>query len=106
MKAYVVGVKRVAGIGKESGQAFEMCRVLVGTPIESVSNEKFSVQGFGLEVNEIPMEPSALPQFKGLTFPAVMELQTDFKPYKNKLEVFVVGVEKAPAVAPAPRVAA
>lgn len=99
MKAFVIGVKRIAGTARSTGNPFDMTRVLVGSPIQPVQNDKMTVQGFGLEVNEIPMAPEALAQFRTVSLPATVELETDSRAYRGKLEMIVTGVRVAQKVA-------
>lgn len=92
MKALVFGVKRIKGTARASGNAFDMTRVIIGSPIVPQDGEKMTVQGFGYEVTEVPMEETALAQFRGIKFPAVLELVTDSRPYRGKLELLVTGL--------------
>lgn len=97
MKAFVIGVKRIAGTSRKSGNEFDMCRVMIGSPIQAVQNDSLTVQGFGYEVNEIPLDVEALAQFRTVRLPAMVDLETDNRPFKGKLEVVVVGVRAAVA---------
>jgi hypothetical protein len=100
MKAFVIGVKRVAGTSKKTGNDFDMSRVLVGTPIQPVRNDRMTVEGFGYEVNEIPCTDEALGQFRGVKLPGVVDLVSDTRAFRGKLEVIISGVnavEKAAA---------
>lgn len=93
MKALVLGVKRIKGTARSTGNAFDMTRVIIGTPIVPQDSEKMTVQGYGYEVNEVPMEETALAQFRTLKFPSIVELATDSRPYRGKLELIVTGVQ-------------
>lgn len=99
MKTTVIGVKRVKGIGKESGNPYDMCRAICLSPIEPMSGEKMSIQGFGYEVAEVNLDPEALPAFGNLKFPCHLNLEVEPRPYRGKLEVFVVGFEQISAAA-------
>ena len=97
MKLQVLGVKRVMGTSK-AGAAFDICSVIATVPVDVVSNEKITVQGFGYEVAEMPLDPSVLSQFSAVKFPASLELVTDTRLYRGKLETFVTGIQVAPGV--------
>lgn len=99
MKALVIGVKRVAGIAKATGNPFDMTRVVIGSPVAPVNNDRMTVEGFGYEVNEIPMDVTAMGAFRSLRFPCVVDLETDSRPYRGKLELIVTGVKAEKAAA-------
>ena len=99
MKIQVLGVKRLAGIAKESGNPFEMCTLLAVVPIEQVSGKNFSVQGYGYEVGEMDVDPDALKQFENHKYPCVMDLTTEtVMGRNNKLSQIVTGTTTQPAV--------
>ena len=100
MKAQVLGVKVTAGKGKESGDPFEMARLLVIVPIENFSNSKVTIKGFGYEAGEMLLDSSALSQFAGFKYPCVLELVTEPTLYKGKIDHVVVGTSSQPAVKP------
>ena len=60
-------------------------------PIEQISNAKFSVTGYGYEVGEMPVEPSAVKQFEKFKFPCALELTMDAVLYKGKITQIVTG---------------
>lgn len=99
MKMTVVGVQRISGTAKASGNAYDMCNVMGLVPIEVVNNAKMQINGAGMKVMEIPLDPAALPEFMSLKFPSTVELVTDVRPRSGKLETVVVGI--APALAKA-----
>lgn len=91
MKIQVLGVKRMHGTAKESGNQFDMASLFAVLPIEQVSGAKFSVEGFGYEVGEMPLEPSAIKQFENFKFPILLELTLDAVLYKGKITQIVTG---------------
>ena len=91
MKIQVLGVKRMSGTAKESGNPFDMASIFAIVPIEQVSNAKFSVIGYGYEVGEMPVEPSAVKQFENFKFPCALELTMDAVLYKGKITQIVTG---------------
>jgi len=90
MKLNVLGVKRVKGKAK-SGSDFDMCRLFAMVPIDPVHSEKIDITGSGFELAEMELDPAALLSFSSLTFPVEIELQTDTRPYRGKLESVVTG---------------
>lgn len=105
MKLQVQGVKRVIGTAKATGQPFDMCTLFAMVPIETVSSAKITVQGAGFELAEINLDADSLPQFLGLSYPLVLDLVTDSRPYRGKFETVVTGFHPIVAkVVPAARV--
>jgi len=93
MKAYVCGVKRMAGTAKSTGNAYEMCNISVMTPVEQVNNPKMQINGAGFAIMEIPLDVVALPQFMNLKYPVQMVLVTDVRMRSGKAETVVTGFE-------------
>lgn len=93
MKAKIVGVQRVRGIAKASGNAFDFARVNVLTPVEVRASEKFTSEGHGFEVVEYELRLDALPKFSGLSYPAEVELETEIVPDRRGPKVVVTGVK-------------
>ena len=91
MKTQVLGVKRMHGIAKESGNPFDMASIFVIVPIESTKSERFSIEGFGYETGEMPLEPEALKQFENFKFPCALELTLEPVLYKGKISQVVTG---------------
>lgn len=91
MKIQVLGVKRMHGTAKESGNQFDMASLYAVLPIEQLSGAKFSVEGFGYEVGEMPLEPAAIKQFENFKFPCALELTLDAVLYKGKISQVVTG---------------
>lgn len=92
MKSLVIGVKRVKGIAKATGNAFDVTRALIATPIVPSDGDKLQVSGYGLELMEVPMDETALGQFRAVKFPTVLELVTDHRPFRGKLELTITGI--------------
>lgn len=91
MKITVLGVKTVSGTAKESGNPFNICRLLAMSPIENGGGKNVNVTGYGFELAEIELDPTAFPAFRDVKFPAQLELETDVRPFRGKLETLVVG---------------
>lgn len=100
MKAQVLGIKVMHGLGKESGEPFEMARLSVIFPIENVSNAKITIHGYGYEVGEMIVDAKALPQFAGFKYPCLLELVTESTLYRGKVDQVVTGTTSQPAVKP------
>ncbi len=95
MKTQVLGVKRMNGIAKESGNPFDMASIFVVVPIETSSNAKITIQGYGYEVGEMALEPEALKQFESFKFPCSLELTLEPVLYRGKISQIVTGTTSA-----------
>jgi hypothetical protein len=95
MKAMMIGVVRRRGKAKESGNDYDMCNATLLTPVEPMNNGKMVVEGAGFDTMEMPVEPSALANFLTLKFPASVELVTEARPRRGKVETVIVGLAKA-----------
>ena len=98
MKIQVLGVKRMSGTAKESGNPFEMATLLAIVPIENVSGSKFSVQGYGYEFGEMLLEPDCIKQFESFKFPCALELSMELVNYRGKISQIVTGTSTVPPV--------
>ena len=91
MKVQVLGVKRMSGTVKESGNPFDMASLFAIVPIEQVSNAKFNITGYGYEVGEMQVEPAAVKQFENFKFPCMLELTQEAVLYRGKITQIVTG---------------
>ena len=91
MKMQVCGVQRIAGTSK-AGSAFDMCQLLALIPIEPTNSGKVQVNGAGLKLMELPLDPQALTQFMGLKFPLMLDLEMEPRPRNGRVETVVVGI--------------
>lgn len=92
MQIQVIGVKRVQGNAKATGNPFDMCRLYALVPIEPGAG-KVTITGFGLECGEMELDPGALPEFAKIQLPARLELKTEQKFIMGEFRSIVVGFE-------------
>lgn len=95
MKAIVIGVKRMRGIGKESGKAFDFAQCEVLTPMNNVSGEKFNLTGLGYETSKLDMKMESLSAFNDVKFPATLDLVIEHEPGRNGMKAVVAGITAA-----------
>ena len=95
MKTQVLGVKRMNGVAKESGNPYDMASIFVIVPIENVSKGNFTILGYGYEVGEMPLDPEAIKQFEGFKYPCAIELTLEPVLYKGKISQVVTGTTTA-----------
>jgi hypothetical protein len=97
MELNVIGVFRMAGKSKESGNPYDFAQLLYLKPIEPVANANMTLRGFGFEVSKVDLSNEALEKFGQLTFPARIEVTTDTVPSRSGFRTVVVGYKLAAA---------
>ncbi len=95
MRVTAIGVKRMSGVGKESGRPFDFSRMTILRQMEPVAGEKFQLSGYGYETADLDVENDALPQFAQIKFPAQLDLVVDTVPGRNGLRSVVTGIKQA-----------
>lgn len=93
MKILACGIERIKGTSK-TGSAFDMCNLHVLVPVEPGGTGKVQIEGGGYKVMDIPCLPDVLPQFAGVfqRGPVVVDVLTEARPNRGKMETMVVGV--------------
>jgi hypothetical protein len=95
MRVTAIGVKRMNGIGKESGRPFDFAQIEILRNIEVVAGEKFTLQGYGYETNKIDLANDCLSKFAEVRFPAVLDLVVTTEPGRSGLRSVVTGFTRA-----------
>ena len=98
MKIQVLGVKRMTGTAKESGNPFDMGALLVIVPIENISNGKITIIGYGYETGEMLLDPECIKQFESFKYPCALELTLEIVNYRGKISQIVTGTSTQPVV--------
>lgn len=96
MQLNVLGVKRVKGVAKASGNDFDMYMLIVRVPIEKrepSEKSKLLVDGAGFESADIELAPEALPAFKALDgrYPLDLEILTEQRFHMGQFKTQVIG---------------
>jgi hypothetical protein len=93
MKILVSGVERIVGTSK-TGSPFDMCMLHALVPVENTAGGKVTIQGHGYKSMDIACDAACLPSFVGLfqNGPRVIDVITDARPNRGKMETCVVGV--------------
>jgi hypothetical protein len=74
MKVLVLNVQRARGISQKNSREYDICTITYCTQVENVSRENRQVTGYGYNASELGLDPSALPQFSKVDFPAELDL--------------------------------
>lgn len=94
MRVQAIGVKRMSGVGKDSGKPFDFSRLTILRQIEVAATQNFQLQGYGFETSDLDLANEALPQFAQLKFPCAIDLIVDTVPGRQGLRSVVVGIQK------------
>lgn len=95
MRVTAIGVKRMSGVGKDSGRSYDFSRITILRQIEDVAGEKFQLSGYGYETTDLDVENEALPQFEQIKFPTQLDLVVDTVPGRKGLRLVVTGIKQA-----------
>ncbi len=101
MQVTCIGVFRMTGTGKETGNPYDFAQLLYLKPIEPVARDKMSLRGFGFEVAKADLANDALEKFGHLAFPVRIELETDTIPARNGFRTIITGFRQVQPVAKA-----
>lgn len=97
MKLHVIGVSRMTGISQKTQKPYDMAKLLCLQEVQVTAKEHFQRAGFGFEVCEVDLDPTALSQFSQVKFPVVLECRTDNVMRYGKMQSLVVGLDKVAA---------
>jgi hypothetical protein len=100
MKILACGIERIKGTSK-AGALFDMCNLHVLVPVENTSSAKVAIEGSGMKQMDIAADPAVIAQCAGLFTrgPAYVEVTTEARPNRGKMETTVVGVAAFKAAA-------
>jgi hypothetical protein len=98
MKVLVFGVVEMVGTSKKTGAAYQMRKLLIGSPVSNAHKEAYSRRAAGFECSELECEDHVVEACLGLRFPLVLNVETDMRPIGGRLAPIAVGVSEVPAV--------
>lgn len=101
MKVHAIGVMRMSGIGKDSGKPYDFAQLVVLNPIEPAAKDNFNLVGYGFETSKLDMKVDAVRSFAGVSFPCVIEVQTEEELGRNGIRTVVAGFTAVPVKAAA-----
>lgn len=94
MKVLVLNARRTHGTKKADGKPYEMYEVTVALPLRPISQGGYNMEGFGVDVATIPLDPAAYQKFSSIKSPIQLELITEpmiiFGELKDTVIDFVV----------------
>lgn len=95
MRVQAIGVKRLSGVGKETGRQYDFAQLEILRPMEPVAKKDFRLMGYGWETSKLDLAPDCLEKFRDVRFPATLDLSVDTVPGRNGLRSIVVGFRPA-----------
>jgi hypothetical protein len=84
MKIFLAGVKRQFGVGKESGNAYDMYNLLTLVPSESGKMGAMNVEASGYQILDLRLAPEAFQEFRALKYPCTVEIVCEPRPFMGK----------------------
>ena len=101
MRVKAIGVMRMKGIGKESGNPYDFAQLMYLRPIEVFTKEKLSITGIGYEVAKLDMQIEAMHLFNDIKFPADLDVSLDQIPDRRGVKSVVSGFAGQPKLSSA-----
>lgn len=99
MKCTVLGWMRMSGTAKASGNAYDFARLNILKPVEPATREKSKIVGDGFEQAFVNLRVGCEGQFKGLKFPAEVELSLDHEMGPGgRMDVVCTGFVRPPSL--------
>lgn len=96
MQAIAIGLSKMAGTSKGTGNQYEMHRLTIIIPNKNVSSAKFNKFGLGFEPMDLPVAESAFAKLGSITYPCRIDLTMDHEPRAGKVEAVVAGFTGQP----------
>ena len=89
MKVTVLNAQRARGISAKNNSEYDICTLTYAVPVQSVQKQNRQVTGYGLNAQEIGLDPSVLAHFAKYTFPSVIDLRIEPDPRNMNRNVCV-----------------
>lgn len=99
MQVMAIGVFRMTGKSKDTGNPYDFAQLLYLKPIEPVARESMTLRGFGYEVAKCDLANEALEKFNQVPFPVRIDIETDTVPARNGFRTIVTGFKAVPKAA-------
>lgn len=74
MKVTVFNAQRARGISAKTNNEYDICTVTFGTPVQTMQRDNRQVTGYGVNAQEIGLDPAALAQFSKHSYPCDLDL--------------------------------
>jgi hypothetical protein len=74
MKVMVLNAQRAQGVSQKNNSEYDICTVTFGSPVQRVQRDNRQVTGYGMNANEVGLDPAALKDFAAYTYPCELDL--------------------------------
>jgi hypothetical protein len=95
MRVHALGVYRMNGTSKKSGNAYDMAKLVIQVPVEIVATQTMKRVGHGYGAKELDLEPEALAKFGQFSYPCDLDLEIGSRVSAFGLEAVVIGAKVA-----------
>ena len=92
MRILVFGAMHMRGKSSKTGAPYDMARLYVASDIRPGAKENYTRTGCGYEAAEVDCEPAVVEALQGVSFPAILTLETEMRLMGGKFVPTVVGV--------------
>ena len=92
MRILVFGAMHMRGKSSKTGAPYDMARLYVASDIRPGSKENYTRTGCGYEAAEVDCEPAVVEALQGVSFPAILTLETEMRLMGGRFVPTVVGV--------------
>lgn len=91
MRVKAIGVMRMKGIGKQSGQPYDFAQLMYLRPVEVFTKDNLSITGIGYEVSKLDLQIEAMHKFNDIKFPADLDITLEQIPDRRGIRSVVSG---------------
>lgn len=98
MRVKALGVYRMTGISKKSGNSYDMAKLVIQVPCEIVATQTMKRIGHGFSAKELDLEVDALDKFAQFQFPCELDVEVGSRVSSFGLEAIITGATR-PVVA-------
>lgn len=95
MRVHALGVYRMNGTSKKSGNAYDMAKLVIQVPVEVVANQNMKRIGYGYDSKELDLEAESINKFAQFQFPCDLDLEIGSRVSAFGLEAIVTGAKAA-----------
>lgn len=94
MRVHALGVYRMTGTSKKSGNAYDMAKLVIQVPVEVVAMQSMKRVGYGYGAKELDLDVDCLAKFGAFQFPCDLDLEIGSRVSSFGLEAIVTGATK------------
>ena len=87
MKVIYIGATRRTGTSAKTGNPYDICVLTYGVPVQNKNTEKYDYHGYGSEIREVNLDPSALKEFASLQTCEEVDLQLTPNPTNPRVTI-------------------